>query len=301
MEDVSENKNEVVLWERIAIALGRIATILEQQGNEALNITSNNQNPNSVEEITDLKNEIKVDTLIEKLKDYGISVRNYPEQESENSVLDSISNFMGTYYTDIKEVYERIKTSLNSAYDITLNMKSFPQSSVSASCQFCNRLYEIAFLSKYQYFKSPTFTIKATPNKIPPAINFLTGHWLECFVKNTMQKIILSIPYQIEYTYIVNPQIILPNGDDFELDVVFLINNNLYWIEAKTTSYQNYIDKYSKIAKMVGFTNKKFLVLTEKISSETILHLEKTFNFKIIYVVEFEQQMKEVLLKDIVI
>jgi hypothetical protein len=43
------------------------------------------------------------------------------------------------------------------------------------------------------------------------------------------------------------------------------------------------------------------LVLTEKISSETILHLEKTFNFKIIYVVEFEQQMKEVLLKDIVI
>lgn len=116
-----------------------------------------------------------------------------------------------------------------------------------------------------------------------------------------MLNIINTLPCKVEYSYVINPQIILPNGDDFELDVVFLINGNIYWIEAKTSAYQNYIDKYSKVAKMLnGMSERVFLVLTEILSQESQRILEKTFGIQIIYVEEFERKMTEVLTYEII-
>lgn len=54
-----------------------------------------------------------------------------------------------------------------------------------------------------------------------------TGHWLKVFIRKTIQDSLKSLPEAIEYTYLINPQIILPNGNDFELDVVFLINGEI--------------------------------------------------------------------------
>jgi hypothetical protein len=40
----------------------------------------------------------------------------------------------------------------------------------------------------------------------------------------------------------MNPQVILPDGDSFELDILFMIDSDVYWFEAKTG---NYIEKLS--------------------------------------------------------
>ncbi len=294
------------LLERIAVALEKIASLMESTQNGvqsygaecAVNeVLVNLDNKKTSEEMgANEKIEVDVDILIERLAEGRIAVKTYPEREQENSELDTLSQFMGSRFSDIKVVYERIKRSLNSSSGVRLDMKTFSQSSVSSSCQFCTLLYNIAYLSEYKYLKSPRFCIYATPNRIPIAVNFLTGHWLEYFVKSTMLKVINSFPCNIEYSYIINPQIILPNGDDFELDVVFMINKSLYWIEAKTGAYQNYIDKYSKVAKMMNIMSKHmFMVLTEVPSQDSVRILEKSFGIQILHVEEFEKKMTEIL------
>lgn len=212
-----------------------------------------------------------------------------------------VNNYAGFRFSDIKVVYEKIKRSLNSSAVFHLDMKTFSQSSVSYSCQLCTMLYKIAFLSEYKYLKSPRYSLHATPNRIPMAINFLTGHWLEYFVKLTILSVINRLPCKVEYSYVINPQIILPNGDDFELDVVFLINGNIYWIEAKTGAYQNYIDKYSKVAKKLNVMSERmFMVLTEIPSQDITRILEKNFGIQIIQVEEFERKMTEVLTCEVI-
>ena len=239
--------------------------------------------------------EIDVSILIDKLQEKNITVKTYVDSFQENTSLDNIAYFMGNRYKDIRKVYETIKRHLNKPNGFHLDLKNSTQSEISASCQLCTTLYDIAFLSEYKYDKSPRYFIHATPNKIPIAINFLTGHWLEVFIRKTIQDSLKSLPVAIEYTYLINPQIILPNGNDFELDVVFLINGEIYWVEGKTGNYQHYINKYSHVANMLNLDkNHSFLVLTDVINPNTIYILSKTFDMTIIPVEEFEEEIKYV-------
>ena len=138
--------------------------------------------------------EIDVSILIDKLQEKNITVKTYVDSFQENTSLDNIAYFMGNRYKDIRKVYETIKRHLNKPNGFHLDLKNSTQSEISASCQLCTTLYDIAFLSEYKYDKSPRYFIHATPNKIPIAINFLTGHWLEVFIRKTIQDSLKSLP-----------------------------------------------------------------------------------------------------------
>lgn len=296
------NEEEFLLLKNIASSLERIADSLEKNENNEVNdkvdvaVESSEDNHENADMDSGCSiKEIDVSILIDKLQEKNITVKTYVDSFQENTSLDNIAYFMGNRYKDIRKVYETIKRHLNKPNGFHLDLKNSTQSEISASCQLCTTLYDIAFLSEYKYDKSPRYFIHATPNKIPIAINFLTGHWLEVFIRKTIQDSLKSLPVAIEYTYLINPQIILPNGNDFELDVVFLINGEIYWVEGKTGNYQNYINKYSHVANMLNLDkNHSFLVLTDVINPNTIYILSKTFDMTIIPVEEFEEEIKYV-------
>ena len=240
------NEEEFLLLKSIASSLERIADSLEKSAHNEVDVaveSSDDTNENEDMDYGCSVKEIDVNILIDKLQEKNITVKTYVDSSHENTSLDNVAYFMGNRYNDIRKVYETIKRHLNKPNGFHLDLKNATQSEISASCQLCTTLYDIAFLSEYKYDKSPRYFIHATPNKIPIAINFLTGHWLEIFIRKTIHDSLKSLPAAIEYTYLINPQIILPNGNDFELDVVFLINGEIYWVEGKTGNYQHYINK----------------------------------------------------------
>lgn len=290
------NDEELLILNRIADALERIADSME---NSSQTITPNTpileeddaDKREDEEWIPFKRQEVDVNLLIEKLAEKHIGIKTYVNSANENTSLDHIAKFMGEKYSDIKKVYETMKRYLNKPNGFHLDMKNSPQNEITASCQLCTNLYEIAFLSDYKYDKSPKFFIHATPNKIPIAINFITGHWLEIFIRKTIQECLNALPMDIEYTYLINPQIILPNGDDFELDVVFLINGEIYWVEGKTGNYQHYINKYSEVAALMDLDkDHSLMVLTDVIHQNTAYILSKTFNMTIIQVEQFKEE-----------
>lgn len=302
------NEEEFLLLKSIALSLERIADSLEKKAHNEVDDkvdvaveSSDDTNENENMDYGCSVKEIDVNILIDKLQEKNITVKTYVDSSHENTSLDNVAYFMGNRYNDIRKVYETIKRHLNKPNGFHLDLKNATQSEISASCQLCTTLYDIAFLSEYKYDKSPRYFIHATPNKIPIAINFLTGHWLEIFIRKTIQDSLKSLPAAIEYTYLINPQIILPNGNDFELDVVFLINGEIYWVEGKTGNYQYYINKYSHVANMLNLDkNHSFLVLTDVINPNTTYILSKTFDMTIIPVEEFEEEIKYVFHENLI-
>ncbi|ATZ59480.1 hypothetical protein BK798_03170 [Methanobrevibacter smithii] len=302
------NEEEFLLLKSIALSLERIADSLEKNAHNEVDDkvdvaveSSDDTNENENMDYGCSVKEIDVNILIDKLQEKNITVKTYVDSSHENTSLDNVAYFMGNRYNDIRKVYETIKRHLNKPNGFHLDLKNATQSEISASCQLCTTLYDIAFLSEYKYDKSPRYFIHATPNKIPIAINFLTGHWLEIFIRKTIQDSLKSLPAAIEYTYLINPQIILPNGNDFELDVVFLINGEIYWVEGKTENYQHYINKYSHVANMLNLDkNHSFLVLTDVINPNTTYILSKTFDMTIIPVEEFEEEIKYVFHENLI-
>ncbi|MEC4986856.1 MAG: hypothetical protein SAK42_22365, partial [Oscillatoria sp. PMC 1076.18] len=118
---------------------------------------------------------------------------------------------------------------------------------------------------------SPRYQLKAKPSRLPDAINFLSGEWLERYIKQKIIQLLNESNQEIiQYSYLTNPQISLPNGDDFELDIIFRINEEIFWFEVKTGEYQRHINKYSQMAQELNLDkDHAFMILTDIPDSAT--------------------------------
>jgi|LDZT01.1.fsa_nt_gi hypothetical protein len=283
------------ILERIATALETIAeknsSTLPFNINSELHNINENINSTRSEEINEqvIIPVNDVNPIFRFLADKNIQVKTFQINEEIDDVLDNIALFMGNRYNRIKKVYNTIKSKLNTGTTFRLDLKNATQEEVSYSCQLCNSLHQIAFLSEYKYFKSPQFVINGRPNRIPTAIKFFTGQWLERFIKTEVKNSIRKLETPIKFAYLTNPQIILPNGDDFELDVLFSIDEEIFWFEAKTGDYQNYVDKYSRMAKLLQLDNKHaFMVLTE-VNEQNCIALRKIFGMEVVNIEKFSE------------
>lgn len=286
------------ILERIALALEKIAD-KEIIVNKIFD-SSNKQVLEQPKKTNKIENEQTIQVndinpIFRFLAERNIQVKTFQTEEEIDDVLDNIALFMGNRYNKIKKVYNSIKSKLNSGIGFRLDLKNATQEEVSYSCQLCNSLHQIAFLSEYKYFKSPQFIINAKPARIPTAINFFTGQWLERFIKTEVKNTIRKLERPVKFSYLTNPQIILPNGDDFELDILFCIEDEIFWFEAKTGEYQNYVDKYSKMAKLMELDSEhSFMVLTE-VHEPNCIALKKIFGMEVVNIESFSEKFQNAI------
>ncbi len=202
------------------------------------------------------------------LVERGITIKHIPAEAAFDPVLNSLASYLGTHYETVKPLYQQIKRNMQQGDDFTLMLKDEPSEVISRICQFGKKLYDVAFLEQYRYLRSPHCLLKAKTTRLPTAQNFFSGQWLERYIVQQVQAAVGTIRAQtdqsIDFNYITNPQILLPNGQDGELDLIFHVNDAIYWIETKSGDYQQHISKYSMLAKTLNLdANHALMVLTD--------------------------------------
>lgn len=241
------------------------------------------------------------DVIVRFLNEKKIQVKSIPDEGDEDEVLDKIAVFMGVRYELIEKFYRRIKSNISLGKSFRMNLKNETQDEVSAVCQLATRLHRIAFLEEYNYQNSPKFLLHARPSKIPKAINFFTGQWLERFIKSQVIELIETVSEESHYAYLLNPKIVLPNGDDFELDVIFSINGKIFWFEGKTGDYQRHVNKYSRISSLLDLDKEhSFMVLTN-ISESSARDLSLLFNMTVVSVEKFSGVLQKAINPSLVV
>jgi hypothetical protein len=283
-------------FERIASALERIANVLE-----SLEVKNNQKlmalKP-SLDEGLDEKEFVNdIQDIEEFLNSKNIRIKSFKEIEDADGVLDKIALFIGKRYLFVKDLLMNVKRSLNTGRVFRMDLRNYSQEEIASITQLCSNLHQIAFLQEYKYFKSPDYILLASPNRIPKVINFFTGGWLERYIKNTIIEIISSCPENLSYSYLMNPQIILPNGDDFELDLIFRIEDEFFWFEAKTGDYQRYVEKYSRIAKILKLDNDHAYMILTDITKDGAQALRTLFHMNVVRIDDFPEVFGKVINK----
>jgi hypothetical protein len=285
--------------DKIVQVLERIATALEKI---AINIAHKHINNFSSYQISGDKTEDEesqntsenifindISEIEEFLNSRGISIKVVKQEDDADEVLDNIAFFMGNRYKSIKKLYSLIKRNLNSGRSFKLDLKNSTQEEIASVTQLCTNLHQIAFLEEYKYFRSPKFYLFSKVNNIPKALNFFSGGWLERYIKTAIEESIKSAshPVKLNYSYLKNPQIILPNGNDFELDIIYKIEDEIFWCEAKTGDYQRYVQKYSNMSKILNIDeDHAFMILTD-ISEGGAKALKSIFKMNVVNIDHF--------------
>ncbi|AFZ45186.1 hypothetical protein PCC7418_3064 [Halothece sp. PCC 7418] len=212
--------------------------------------------------------------VINWLINQGITVQNYHIPDENEEIFNKLATYLGDKYSDLSYFYIQLKRSFSKGQNLSVNLASRSKTEITYTTQFCNRMSDYAFLSSYQYDRKNKM-LYASPQKKGLVINFITGGWFERFVYLSLCQL-LQENDQV-YQSILNPQIVLQNGEDFELDILFLVKNKPFWIECKTGDYQNHVMKYSRMRSVLSIPKECSLLvilgIREQLTQElTTLH-----------------------------
>lgn len=293
---MEDNVTLIKLLERIAVALEKIAASLPTDlPSESISPAEEEDtcSDSKSAECTEYVNDIS--RLMAFLASRRIAVKNILGGHENNETLDRIALFIGTRYNSVKLILDTIKANMSAGRPFTLSLRNEPQQVIADTTQLCNTLYNIAFLTEYRYQKSPTRQLYATPSTSPRALNFYAGQWLERYVNTQVVSVLRK--RGLEFSYLCNIQVSLPNGDDFELDMLFETQGEVFWVEAKTGDYRRHIDKYSKVAKILGLDRSHtFMVLADSIvTDDRAKDLSELFGMTVVRIEKFAEQLSEVL------
>ncbi|MEM3341601.1 MAG: hypothetical protein QW728_02810 [Thermoplasmata archaeon] len=313
IEKISISLDKLVpLLERIAIALEKREEIISHPSHPenriCKNINGNKKGDAEIDKesseknVREEKNQLTIPDnsntfIVEYLSRQNISIKYIPPKNDFDAYLDRVATYMGNNYSRIKLFLEQIKSRLNLGDSVRIDLKERSQEEISAICRVATDLHEIAFLEEYKYLKSPKYLLYAKPNKIPEAISFMSGKWLERYVRRQIISILNELNPAVKYSYISNPRIELPNNDEFELDLLFEIEGEIYWFECKSGDYQRFLKKYSEISKLLNLDEgHTFMILTE-INDASINALRSLFKIHLTKIEKFPAEFLEIVVK----
>lgn len=218
--------------------------------------------------------------ILQFLHQRGINLRTVPNPQEYDNVFNEIATLMGNKYYNIIPLLEQIKRNMQRGSSFYLNIAQSPQQAIADMTLVCNKLHELTLLRDYLYKKAPQYNISARPSNEPRAQNFFSGQWLERYIAQMMRQF-ASDAQVTDFEILTNPQIIMPNGDDFELDVLVHLNGRIYWIETKTGHYQDHIGKYSKFAELLNLPAGQSAMVLPDANSEKTHNLSMMFKMKV--------------------
>lgn len=223
--------------------------------------------------------EPECDRAIAWLKSRNIEVKNYHKLAPEDRIFNYIALLLGRKYDLVKSLYLKIKRNHHENQSFSLNLSSHLPQEIGACTQFGKTLFERAFLKEYRYHRNNK-TIYANTIKEGSIKRFFDGNWFERFIKLEIVEILAA--QEVQYQLLVNSQIVLATGEDFELDMLFLIEGEPLWIECKTGDYQAHIEKYSKFRGTLGIDSDRALLVILDLKDELTESLTSLYGLRVL-------------------
>jgi|YNPMSStandDraft_1061717.scaffolds.fasta_scaffold20042_1 hypothetical protein len=225
------------------------------------------------------------------LESRGIRVRRVPPPTPADPVLDRTAVQLATRYPQLREILARIKNTMQTGGTWYQKLAGRPAEEIGACCQFCHQLHQLAFLTEYRYYRSPRCLIEARTSSDPLAQNFFSGQWLERYVRCEVQAVAGADGPGL--ALLANSQVVLPNHADFELDLLVAFDGRVFWIEAKSGQYQQYLRKYSEVARMLGLGRDQAIVVLAEAAPAVCEGLTSLFGMTVCQAPDFSRVFRE--------
>ena len=215
--------------------------------------------------------------LINYLKGSGIEI-SYIGEGAGDKIFIEAASYLGKYLKYLNNFYLTLKSTLNDCAEFSYSLQKLPAQNVSHIMHFCKLLTDAGLLAASEYQKAPRSRIVARVSKMTGAVNFLSGGWLEYYVRDKIISIITTHPATLDMPYAF-----LKNC---EFDFLLCLGEKIFWIEAKTGGYENFLQRYSRIAKLLNLNRlSSMLVCAERLEEEK--NLTANYNISCCSVDEF--------------
>lgn len=219
-------------------------------------------------------------SVISWLEKQNIKIEKQRVQVAHDALLDELAIYLGTHYSILNSLYRRIKRSFVKGESFSWNLQKANQQEIKISTAFCKKLHQATFFAKY-FYNNQDRCMRMTPQTDKPEmLSFVSGEWLERFVYRQICELILN-KKGINPSSLINPELIFDNGDKFELDILFMIEDQPLWIECKTGKYQDSLATYQKHRQKMSLSARNSMLVVLDIDDKESENIMSLWDFQV--------------------
>lgn len=209
------------------------------------------------ENLQSVRGRLSEDAAIHWLANRGVSVMDQPELDPHTeAIFNKRAVRLGNKYKDedgqpqLSRLLGQIKWSITNERNLTCHLNRASQKQIGIITQFCDDLdKDTLFFSRYKYFRGEK-VIRAGIRNRPDIRSFFTGGWFERFVEHKVSDFLQRS--NLSYSCLMNRLIQFSNGDSFELDLFYVVEDKPLLIECKTgrdrDAYQKFSDRRKRLS-----------------------------------------------------
>lgn len=197
-----------------------------------------------------------VGLLVDYLKKHQVLVFEGQDDYGQNEAFEHLSRHIGQHFELLAHFYEKMKRAVATGKTSRIDIDNYSEQERSAAVQLGTLLYRHGMLKDFYYHRSPKRQLRVIPNKDGEIQQFLTGGWLEIYVVWLLSRRLRACMSSSKYQVLYNVKGTLPDGREFESDLMACIDGQLLWLECKTGQWQDYSARFRGLVKTFGTDRK---------------------------------------------
>ena len=224
----------------------------------------------------------------------GIEARINPSAADTSGFFDEAATQLGDDYGLFADLLDRVRYAYRKSYtNVNLELGKLSQKDGQAITQFCRTLYEHTFFSRYHYQK-PEKIARLGLQTAPAVRQFFEGGWLEWYA--LVQVLALKDGNPGAFSYARNVQVVFPNEDLHELDVVCLPAGQApICIECKSGEFRREIDKYLRLSKRLGLPKERFIICSTDLTEEQAQGLTAMYELSFVHLQTLKKHLQKIM------
>jgi hypothetical protein len=222
-----------------------------------------------------------------------VAIAEIPDLGEADDVLDNLARLLGDNFEVCRTFYRRLKSTLSDSRGLRLDLKGRPGAEINFNVQFATRLHKIGFLADCHYRKAPVSELYVKVSRLPAALNFLSGGWLERYLRVRVVTLLRRGRSGRPCEVLAGVKVVLPGGADAEFDLLCAIGGEVFLFEAKTGAFQKHLDKYLRLARVLGLDRDHCLLILTDATDEDCRRLSEVNGLWVVPLRQLAQVLEE--------
>jgi hypothetical protein len=156
-------------------------------------------------------------------------------------------------------------------------------------------LHQIKLIDGFQQSENEIFVEIAEIHK---ATHFIQGYWLEILLRSTVARLMTEyLPAVQTFDLLSQVGIQLPDGQRTEIDLLLMVNREVFWFECKSGTLGDYYGRFERQGGMMNLDERHSFLVYPEANPNMATHLRVRSRMSFLTATGLKDQLEDKIFK----
>jgi len=238
-----------------------------------------------------IKSKHRKDYLRNWLKERKIFVGKAIDNLRVDEELYRVADFLTDHYRQLESFYKQLKRNQNIKKDFIARTNN---STIRYIRWWAEMLYKNKLIDSFDFLDKNQIDIDIA--QIHKATYFINGYWLEILLRRELAKILRANFDKIHsFDVLTHVELVKPTRKSSELDLLLMLNNEVYWFECKSGDIGKYYKVFDYHHRLLRINPEHSLLVVPMMKMHQAQAAMKNAGMTMLYATELDLQLPLIL------